>query len=153
MKKKIEVVLAENIENLGLIGDKVSVALGYARNYLIIKKLAVTLDDPKAESLLKKAEIQKVAIEKKLKIAQKQIAKLAGLTLEFSKKSGKKKIFGSVKRQDIADMILEKTKMKIGKDQIKLGAPLKTCGEFPVDIELAPDTFATINVIIKQEVL
>jgi len=142
--------LAENVENLGLIGDQVSVALGYARNYLIIKKLAVTLDNPRAESLLKKAEIQKVATEKKLKIAQKQIAKLAGLSLEFSKKAGKSKIFGSVKRQDITDMILEKTKIKISKDQVKLDKPLKTLGEFPIDIELAPDIFATINVIIKE---
>ena len=142
--------MAENVENLGLIGDQVSVALGYARNYLIIKKLAVTLDNPRAESLLKKAEIQKVATEKKLKIAQKQIAKLAGLSLEFSKKAGKSKIFGSVKRQDITDMILEKTKIKISKDQIRLDKSLKNIGEYPIDIELAPETFATINVIIKE---
>ena len=150
-RKKVEVVLAENVENLGSAGEKVSVASGYARNFLITKNLAITLDNPKVNGLLKKAEEEKKAREKKLKIAQKQIEKLAGLTLEFSKKAGKKKIFGSVKKQDIADLILEKTKIKINKDQIKLDSSFKNTGEFPIDIELASDTFATINVIIRAK--
>jgi large subunit ribosomal protein L9 len=147
--KKVEVVLAEKVENLGNVGEKVTVATGYARNFLVMKKMAVTLDNPKAKGLLIKAEEENKAQEKKLKLAQKQIEKLAGTSLEFLKKAGKSKIFGSIKRQDIADMILEKSKIKIVKDQVKLEAPLKSLGEFPVDIELAPDIFATINVIIK----
>ncbi|OFZ83492.1 MAG: 50S ribosomal protein L9 [Bdellovibrionales bacterium RIFOXYD1_FULL_55_31] len=146
------VILRENIENLGRIGDAVKVSDGYARNYLLPRNLVVAAD----EKNLAIIEHHKRSLEKK-RLAQRASAEeLAKKLNEFSctitRKAGEHdKLFGSVNVGDIADA-LTAAGYSVEKRLIRLDNPIKSLGVHPVTIKLEPEVTATLKVwVVKEE--
>ena len=139
------------MDTLGLEGDVVDVAKGYARNYLIPKGMALEANTQN----IKLFETQKKKIEvKRLKAkeeAEKIKERLADVTITIAQKAGEEdKLYGSVTSMDIAAQ-LEKQGVVIDRKKISLDKPIKTLGEFDVQIRLYPKVTGTIKVVVVPE--
>ena len=148
----MQVILLEKVANLGNLGDVVRVKDGYGRNFLIPNRIARRATaEAIAEFEAKRAELEKAAAEK-LAAAQAQGEKLAGLRVEVAQKAGVDgRLFGSVTNHDIADA-LGKQGYKLDKSQIRMPqGPLKTTGEFPLNVALHTDVIVEINVVVVGE--
>lgn len=147
----MKVILCENVPNLGDMGTTVKVADGYARNYLLPRKLAVAV----ASGSAKEIEHQKALIarrEEKVRAELGQEAKqLEGLTVEIKVRAGEnERIFGSVTTANIAQRLKE-----MGHDfdrkQIILEEPIKTLGIFSVPLRLMKGVEAEIKVWVASD--
>ena len=146
------VILRENVENLGRIGDVVKVTDGYARNFLIPRRLVVAA----SENNIAQIEHHKKQLEKK-RLAQRvnaqEIAKkLNDFSLTISRKVGEHdKLFGSVSNVDIVEG-LRKAGFGVEKRDIHLEHPIKTLGVHTVLVKLEADVEATVKVwVVKEE--
>jgi large subunit ribosomal protein L9 len=145
------VILRENVENLGLIGDVVKVPDGYARNYLLPRKLVMQAD----ENNVAQIEQQKKALEKRrlaVKAASQELStKLSEVTVTINRKVGEHdKLFGSVSAGDIAEE-LKKAGYTVERRKIHIEHPIKTLGVHPVSIKLDTDITATVKVWVVKE--
>ncbi|RZL49203.1 MAG: 50S ribosomal protein L9 [Variovorax sp.] len=149
----MQVILLEKVSNLGNLGDVVKVKDGYARNFLIPTKAARRATESAIKEFeAKRAELEKIAAAK-LADAQKLGEALAGKTVRISQKAGVDgRLFGSVTNADIADA-LTKAGSPVAKAQVRLpSGPLKTLGEFPVQVAAHTDVVVEINVHVVPEV-
>ncbi|RDI45215.1 50S ribosomal protein L9 [Aquicella lusitana] len=149
----MEVILLEKIRNLGLLGDKVKVKPGFARNYLIPEGKAVYANkDNIAKFEQRRAEFEKVAAEKHRQAEERQqtINSLAAITL--SAKAGEEgKLFGSIGTRDIVTA-LNKLGVAVEKREIRLPeGPLRMLGEHEVIVELESDVTAIVKVNVVAE--
>jgi large subunit ribosomal protein L9 len=147
----MQIILQEDVEKLGNRGDVVTVKPGYARNFLIPRKLGIeaTTGNMKALERIRTALAKKTATE--LEAAQKQAQLLSGVALSFARKTGENdQMFGSVTTADIADG-LEAQGFKIDKRQVQLAEPLKTVGEREVTIKVFRDVTAAVKVTVDKE--
>jgi len=147
----MQIILQEDIEKLGNRGDVVTVKPGYARNFLLPKKLAVEANpgNMKALERIRGSLAKKTATE--LDAARKQAELLNGVSLNFTRKTGENdQMFGSVTTGDIADG-LKSQGFAIDKRQVQLADPLKTLGEFPVTVKVFRDVTAAIKVHVVKE--
>jgi large subunit ribosomal protein L9 len=145
------VILKENVENLGRIGDVVKVADGYARNFLIPNRKVVAA----SEKNLSAIEHQKKMLEKKRaseKLSAEETAKkIAGFTCNIARKTGEKdKLFGSVTAGDIADA-LKAGGIEVEKRSIHIPTPIKALGVHSVEIKLLPEVVAQLKVWVVKE--
>jgi large subunit ribosomal protein L9 len=147
----MEVILREDIEKLGSRGEVVKVAPGYARNFLLPKKLAVaaTASNKKIIEQERQAHLRK---EAKLQGEAQDLAKLMdGVTVTISQKSGENdQLFGSVTSKDVADALAAKN-FTIDRRKIQLDEPIKQLGEFKVPVKLHKDVTAEITVVVAKE--
>lgn len=147
----MEVILREEVEKLGTRGQVVKVADGYARNFLLPKRLAV----PATEANKKIVEQERQAAlrrEAKEKSSAEELGKLvSAVTLTTTQKAGEADVlFGSVTVKDVAEM-LEKQGYKIDRKKIHLDAPIKTLGEHKVAIKLHREVSAEVTVVVVKE--
>ena len=145
----MQVILLEKVVNLGSLGEVVRVKDGYARNFLIPKRMARRATATAiAEFEAKRAELEKAAAEK-LAAAQAQGEKLSGLTVLISQKSGVDgRLFGSVTNFDIADALV-KQGFPVEKAQVRLPqGPLKIVGEHAVSVALHTDVVVDVTVTV-----
>ena len=145
----MQVILLDKIGNLGGLGDQVNVKSGYARNFLIPNgKAKRATTSALAEFAERRAELEKLAAEK-LAAAQAIGEKLNGLTIEIARKAGVDgRLFGSVVNFDIADALAAKG-FKVEKSDVRMPAgPLKTIGEFPLEVGLHTDVIVGIVVTV-----
>ncbi len=149
----MEVILLENIENLGSLGDKVSVKSGFARNYLVPQgkaKMATTAN--LAEFEAQRAELEKAADEAKAQGEARRDGIAALGNIEISAKVGSEgKLFGSIGTVDIADAITA-AGQAVEKREIRLpeGA-IRNTGEHEIDIHLYTDIDVTVNIVVVGE--
>jgi large subunit ribosomal protein L9 len=147
----MKVILKENVESLGKAGDAVKVADGYARNYLIPKRLAVEASSWSLKSLEheKNRIMQKIKSEKKK--AELMVEKLRGVTCTLHRRAGEQdKLFGSVTTKDIENSLIEQG-IEIDRRMIVLEEPVRSLGEFPVKIKLQPGVMAEIKIMVVGE--
>lgn len=149
----MEVILKQDVEDLGAFGDTLKVAPGYARNYLIPKGLAVaaTKGNLKQFHAEKDAYLKKEA-EKKT-AAEKLASEVDGVELSFAKKTSEdeEKIFGSVTSADIEKGLHAKGFTAIDKKHIFIPEPIKKLGVFDVEIRLHGGVRAKITLeVVKQ---
>lgn len=147
----MQIILREDVDKLGHRGDVVTVKPGYARNFLLPKKLAVeaTAGNMKALERIRGALAKKTANE--LEAAKKQAELLNAVSLKFTRKTGENdQMFGSVTTGDIADG-LKTEGFSIDKRQVQISEPLKSLGEFPVTVKVFRDVTAEIKVHIEKE--
>lgn len=147
----MKVILLEDIDALGKMGETISVKSGYARNYLIPRNLAL----PATARNLKAQEHQLRGLERRVsKItgdAQSLADKVAGVSLIFKRKTGEKgRLFGSVTNMDIADAFGEKG-LTIDRRDILLTEPIKSLGEFDVQIKLHHDVIPVFKITVLPE--
>lgn len=147
----MKVILQENVEGLGYLGDVLTVADGYARNYLLPQKKAVFAEARQVKLLqhLKRQIDQKA--KKELEALGDIGKKMSDVSLTFEVQTGKDdKLFGSVTSKDIAEQLAEHG-MTVDRRKIQLPQPLKELGTFPVPIKLHRDVVAKIQVtLVKQ---
>jgi large subunit ribosomal protein L9 len=144
----MEIILLENILNLGGIGDKVKVKNGYGRNFLLKKGKALRFNKENEEFVSKrKDELNKKNTELKNKF--KEIAKLINnKTFIFNKESKENgELYGSIKPKEITTLIKEKVKAEISPSQIILKDDLNKIGEFKADVNFHSEVKA--NILIK----
>ena len=147
----MEVILLENIINLGGIGDKVKVKDGYGRNYLLRQGKALRFNKENLELVNKrKSELNKKNIEQKNKFIQ--VSKLINNKTFIFKRESKEngELYGSIKPKEISNLILEQSKAEVSPSQIVLKDSLDKIGVFKVGISLHADVKADISVKITK---
>jgi large subunit ribosomal protein L9 len=147
----MEVILREDIEKLGSRGEVVKVANGYARNFLIPKRLAVAA----TESNKKIVEQERQAHLRREAKAQGEAEDLAkmmtGVTVTIRQKSGENdQLFGSVTAKDVADALAAQN-YTIDRRKIQLDEPIKSLGEFKVPVRLHKAVTTEITVVVAKE--
>ena len=148
----MQIILLEKVVNLGNLGDVVKVKDGYARNFLIPQRMAKRATPAAmAEFETRRAELEKLAAEK-LAAAQGVADKMNGTSVSVARKAGMDgRLFGSVGNADIAEA-LKGAGFTVDKAAIRMPeGPLKTIGEFPIDVALHTDVLANINVAVVAE--
>jgi large subunit ribosomal protein L9 len=148
----MEVILKEDVANLGHRGDVVKVADGYGRNFLLPRKLALqaTLANKAVIEQMKAAAARRSATEKAL--AEELVAKLQPVVLTFTRKSGEAgHLFGSVTSADIAAELATQG-FEVDRRKIQLADPLKALGNYDVAIKLHREVTALVKVKVLGEV-
>ncbi|HLY91716.1 MAG TPA: 50S ribosomal protein L9 [Candidatus Angelobacter sp.] len=147
----MEVILKEDVQKLGHRGDVVKVADGYGRNFLLPRKLAIEAT-PANRAVIEQMKAAAVRRSSREKSDAEALAKqFATVHLTFLRKVGEREhLFGSVTSADIAQE-MEARGFNIDRRKIQLEEPLKTLGEFDVQIRLHRDIAAPIKVTIKPD--
>jgi len=148
----MNVILKENVENLGTIGEIVRVTSGFARNFLLPKGFAVIAD----KNQVTQVEHQKRALKNKLakvKAEKEEVkSKLEALSLVLRRKAGENnKLFGSITNQDVLE-VLEQKGFAIERKQIDLGGAIKKLGSYKVPVRLMEGVVATLNLSVVADV-
>mgnify|MGYP001430975181 FL=1 len=147
----MEIILLENIINLGNIGDKVKVKDGYGRNFLLKQGKALRFNKENQEFVSKKKdELNKKNLEIKNKF--KEIAKLVNnKTFIFNKESKENgDLYGSIKPKEITNLIRDKVKAEVSPSQIILKDELNKIGSYKVDINFHSEVKAVISIKIDK---
>ncbi len=147
----MEVILREDVPNLGVTGDLVKVKPGYARNFLLPRKLAV-LADRRNVSLLEHEKRQAAEKRERDRKASESIAqKLTNTRLTVRARAGEEgKLFGSVTNTDLEKALVD-SGFTIDRRRIRLEEPIKSLGEHTVSVQLAAGITAHVTVIVEAE--
>jgi large subunit ribosomal protein L9 len=148
----MEVILKEDVADLGFRGEVVKVADGYARNFLLPRKMAMQATEANKAIIdqMKAAAAKRSASEKA--VAEQLAAQLEPLVLSFTRKSGEGgHLFGSVTSADIAAELAAQGH-EVDRRKIQLGDPLKSVGDFKVAIRLHREVTARVTVKVQAEV-
>jgi large subunit ribosomal protein L9 len=147
----MEVILREDVDKLGNRGEVVKVADGFARNFLLPRRLAVAATEAN-KKIVEQERQAALRREAKEKSGAEELAKMLGaVTLTTTQKAGEADVlFGSVTAKDIADM-LEKQGYTIDRRKIVLDSPVKTLGEHKVDVKLHRDVTAQVTLVVNKE--
>ena len=147
----MKVILKEDVQNLGQQGDVVEVKSGYARNYLMPKKLAIlfTAQQQRSVEEAQRVEVRKLEREKdQLESILKEVKSLS-LSLKM-KSEDDDKLFGSVTKLDIIKL-LEENGIKIDKKYIDLDSPIKTLGEHEVNVSFTKEMSESFTLSVEKE--
>lgn len=148
----MKVILTQEIKNLGKEGDVVEVKEGYARNYLIPKKMAVEATPgnlSQIEKLRKKRALREAKELEEIKFLQ---GKIEGLVLKFFKKAGETgKLYGSVTSREIAEAISKNIGLGFDKKYLLLPEPLKELGKHEIQVDFGKGVHAQVVVDILPE--
>ena len=147
----MNVILLENVENLGRIGDLVKVKPGYGRNYLLPQgKAALATPENMKEIEARRAELEKAAAEE-LAAARARAGTIEGMELVIQANAGPEgKLFGSVGPIDIAEAF-EKVQVEIERSEVRMPeGPIQELGEFVVGVHLHPDVDVEITVRVVE---
>jgi large subunit ribosomal protein L9 len=147
----MQIILQEDVEKLGTRGQLVEVAEGYARNFLLPRKLALeaTSGNMKRLEKMRASFAKKEATEKDA--AQTLAGLLANVSLELSRKAGESdQLFGSVTTIDISEA-LEAKGYNIDRKKIALADPIKAMGEYDIPIKLHREVVANIKLVVRKE--
>ena len=147
----MEVILREDVDKVGARGSVVKVADGYARNFLLPKRLAVPATDSNKKIVEQEREAYLRREAKATSEAQDLGKMLANVTLTFHQRVGENnQLFGSVTAKDIADA-LEAQKFHIERRKVQLEEPIRTLGEHQVTLRLHRDVSTPIKVVVEPE--
>ena len=148
----MEIILLENVQNLGELGDLVNVRPGYARNFLIPQGKATFATDENKTAFEQRRKELEVAASERLEEARLRAGQMDNLVIEVARKaSDEGKLFGSVSTIDIADAVSARG-MTLEKSEINLDdGALKTVGEHEVNVSLHPEVHFDIKIIINAE--
>ena len=147
----MEVILLQDVEKLGLRGEVVDVARGYARNYLLPRRLAENAT-PARVTEIRRVEAERAKHEARTAEQAQEIAETLGKTvLRFEVKAGPTgSLFGSVTPSDVADEIWRARKIRVDRRKIAID-PLKRIGRFSVPIELFQDVHVEVKTLVVPE--
>ena len=147
----MKVILREEVENLGDMGDLVEVANGYGRNYLIPQGLAVQASIRNVKAMEHEKRLQAQRLHKLKGAAEEFAARLEKLSLRLKKKVGEgDRLYGSVTSQEIAEAV-QAAGEKVDRRKIQLEAPIKALGVFKVPVKVHPDVTAELSVTVEGE--
>ncbi len=148
----MKVILLQDVKSLGKKGDIVEVSKGYARNFILPKKLGVEATGKNINDLkLQKANQEKIAAEN-LAAAKELADQLSDKSVEIPMKVGDNgKVFGAVSNKEIAAAAKDQLGLEIDKKKISVDEPIKSLGEHTVKIKLHPKVTGQLNVNVTEK--
>ncbi|MBN1497605.1 MAG: 50S ribosomal protein L9 [Spirochaetes bacterium] len=147
----MKVILQKDVPNLGDAGDIKEVSGGYARNYLLPRKLVIVADESSKRAVEHQNKLVRIKKEKRKKQSEKIAEGMAGLELQIAVQVGEEgKLFGSVTAMDISKKLKERG-FEIDKRKIIIENPIKQEGEYTVKIKLDEGQTPSIKVIVGRE--
>ena len=147
----MEVILREHVENLGNRGEIVKVADGYARNFLLPRKLALLATEGNKKQIEREREKFDAKEAEEKKVADGLAARVSGLEISIARKVGENDVlFGSVTTADIATALAAKG-FEVDRRKLQLHDPIKKLGEFDVPLKLHREVSATVKVKVVAE--
>jgi large subunit ribosomal protein L9 len=148
----VEVILRQDVEKVGLRGEVVDVAPGFARNYLLPRKLAETATPAKVAELRKHEDKRARQEAQSFEQAQEIAQRLEGSELRFDVRAGETgTLFGSVTATDVADEIWRAHRIRIDRRKLELPESVKRIGRYEVPVELFADVTATVRLAVVPE--
>jgi large subunit ribosomal protein L9 len=147
----MEVILREHVDNLGRRGDVVKVADGYARNYLLPRKLALTVNEANRKQIDRERKVVDAREAEDRQTAEAVANRLAETELVIARRVGETEaLYGSVTTADLAESLAAKG-LEIDRRKIQLDEPIKQLGEFTVPVRLHRDVTASVKVSVVKE--
>lgn len=148
----MEVILLQDVTNVGEKGSLANVSRGYARNFLLPKGLAEVASPGKLVEYKRREDERKAREERTLAQAEEFAATLSKSVITITGRVGEgERLYGSVTTADIADAIWTARKIHVDKRKIKLEEPIKELGTYMIDIDLADGFSATVKTIVTAE--
>ena len=147
----MKVILQEDVKGKGKKGQLIDVSDGYARNFLLPRKLAVeaTADNVNTMKLQEKARQAQMAAEKAE--AQALAEKLQGIQVKLAAKAGEGgRLFGAVTSKEIAEALSAQFGLNIAKTKLVLDEPIKACGGYQIKAKLGYEIVGTVNVLVVE---
>lgn len=147
----MQVILREDVPNLGKAGDVMEVRDGYGRNFLLPRKKAVMANPGNMQELEHQKRVVAALTAKRKKGAEELAAQMSKVSLTIGRESGEEdKLFGSVTTKDVADA-LRAEGYTIDRHDIVLEAPIKQLGVFDVPVKLHPEVTAAVKVWVVKK--
>jgi large subunit ribosomal protein L9 len=148
----MDIILLEHLDELGTVGQTVKVKDGYARNYLLPRKLACLATQKNLNYYRTLIEARQKKLAKLKGSAEQQAEQLSSVKLTFTRKSRDQdaRLFGSVTNADVARG-LEAEGYEIDKKKITLSEPIKKLGEYQASVRLHPEVTATVTIMVNPE--
>src|SRR5215470_4111230 len=148
----MEVILLADVEKLGLRGEVVDVARGYARNFLLPRRLAETATPARVAEIQKRGEQRARQEAPTFEQARELGTRLEATELRFDVKAGPTgSLFGSVTATDLADEIWRVAKIRVDRRKIHIGEPIKKVGRYEVPVELFTDVTVPVRTLVVPE--
>ena len=148
----MKVLLLADVKGQGKKGELVNVSDGYARNFLLPKKLAVIADNAVMNEIKTKEEARLHRIAEEKKAAQENAKKLEGIVLKLYATAGADgRFFGAVSSKEIAEELQRQTGIEVDKRKIELDEPIRAFGAYTLDVKLYPEVDGKLNVVIAQK--
>ena len=149
----MEVILREHVENLGRRGDVVKVAPGYARNFLLPRKLALAVTEGNKKIIARERKVAEAHEAEERQTAEALASRLSQAEITIERRVGETEaLYGSVTSADIAEALAAKG-LEIEKRKIHLDEPIKAIGDFTVPVRLHRDVTAQLTVhVVKQDI-
>ena len=148
----MKVILLENVKSLGKKGEIVNVNDGYARNFILPKKLGVEATGKNLNDLKLQKNNEKKVAQENLDAAKELAAELSAGTVELAIKVGEGgRTFGSVSSKEIAVAVKDQMQLDIDKKKIQLKESIKSLGTHIVTVKLHPEVSAELKVVVKEE--
>lgn len=147
----VNIILQENVDGLGVIGDQVSVKPGYARNYLVPKGFAIVANDRNVKEMDHQKRQLSRKLEKATKDAEAIKARIEKVACKFTQRASEEgKLFGSVTSMDLEAKV-KAAGIDIDRKKIQLAEPIKSLGEHVVKIKLDVGVVAELKVVVAAE--
>ena len=148
----MKVILTQDVKGQGKKDQIIEVSDGYARNFLLPKKLAIPAD----AKALNEAKNKEASIKHKIDVetaqAKEIAAKLEGVIVKLVCKSGADgRLYGSVTSKDVADALEAQHKIAIDKKKINVASPIKAYGKYELDVKLYTDVSGKINLLVSDK--
>ena len=150
----VELILRETIDHLGTRGDVVKVANGYARNYLLPRKLALHVTKANRRQVEREREVADAHEAEERQVAQALATRVTAVECTIARRVGETDtLYGSVTSADVAEYLAAQG-VKVDRRKIQLDEPIKELGEFSVPIKLHRDVTASLQVrVVKEDVV
>ena len=147
----MQVILTQNVANLGSLGDTVKVKDGYGRNYLLPRGLAIPVTDANRAMIEKEKKAWEARMAKEKEEFESLAARIAELRFVAPRKVGENDVlYGSVTASDVGEF-LEGKGIEIDKRRVLLDEPIKHLGEHEVKIRLHPEVHAALRLLVTKE--
>jgi len=147
----MKVILQQDVRGQGKKGQLVEVSDGYARNFLLPRKLAVTATAENVNTMKQQEKARKAQQAAEKAQAEETAKKLEGLLVKISAKAGEGgRLFGAVTGKEVSDALAAQHGVNIAKTKLVLDEPIKACGSYQIKVKLGYEVSGTVNVLVVE---
>ena len=148
----MQVILLEDVKTLGKKGDVVKVNDGYARNFVIPKKLGVEATQKNLNELKNQQKRDSIVAKQQLEAAKEYGEKISKETVQLTMKAGEGgRVFGSISSKEIVTEAKKQFGFDIDKKKLQMPEPIKTFGTYEIPVKLHPQVTSTLKVCVKEQ--